>query len=1229
MKTAMEKRWSQFLAIFMSLLIITLPFYTADAFAVVTFGDVTATGADGVAGFRKAVDETRIKAVINSPSSQILPTFLEVINDTRGVSRNAPDVRRFSQCSTTNPYECTVTLPLSAVDDKDKYLLCINLANVEGRRDFPQSCAAARSAAMENGNQYSSFPSVLVDKQGPTVQRFVAEPSGVSSGMINLTATVLDSTGTPQRGCVGLKKITFYKTDGTSLGENTTSAPSVFDAPCQASVTQFHFSSDPLSNGASTKICAVPEDAFGNVLSSYRNREGAITPTPQNCINITKDNRPPTIENFTLKDVAGVNELAFVPNHNVDVQVSAMVTTHTHAIGTVNASVASLRGGVENVDLHCTEKIPDPRDEESTDHLYECTTTTNLNPDGDKTRTIGLKTVDAANNRAEASKTLTFQIDDVPPAVQQITSERVFNGASVLGPTNNTLVVTIAETGAGISNKTILINNQMPESCDQTEAGAYVCKKTAAPGSVATLSVAVRGKDLAGNDMESLTNKLPVDATPPEFVRAQIVSSSSSPVPVAGSGAILRLIVKENLAMSDDTGATRALAQIPFDADNPTVTRKADHCQPYVPPQTPIPSTPPPTPPPSSPDASLPPGAEPAAGGLTFDPGTGALVAVTGNPVQQDPNENLWQCDWEIPNLKLTNNLVVTFSKSLDLAGNTLVKGSSTAVETSELFMVYTDSLGRTREIAPQDWLGKIAQEGLAPVRYLIQSTMTSPIVDGRGAAVAPIGIWFTLHLTPEQLPEGQDIKPVSVDVTQCSGADYEAGFFAQEATKVMFSITNSKVALMRFNLRPGKIPEDKTKFVVTCEFAIMSQSGGHVSGITKTPVTFEIPVGNVKDVSDSIWDTIVQHTGGFGDLPGSNWYSGISSINKLMEYVDKLDKVVSVMLSICNLANALAALSTALHVLTSTLGVAFEGKAFLDPISRAITALYNGVDTVTEFFFDGLYGEVICNVLTCQLTPTGALLRSIGFKEPALDIDALLDDKMDDVKSDLSTNAELSIKDPRKRTALLQTAWGNPKSSLWLSYLTLCVPGILENLKKREAVECKYVSCLYNNVAQGMPKTTCEKVYNYETCKIETNEIAALIPFLHIHRQIAGAIKQLLTQPVTLFILAGAYTCKYTSSASASATASGLCGVLYVPFRLLKVVNDVKVIWDTIENFGESPDDACEDIIKQVKADPRYGETVERHRSGTGGTIPTREQPAQSSAPSLPPSTEEVSISD
>ncbi len=88
-----------------------------------------------------------------------------------------------------------------------------------------------------------------------------------------------------------------------------------------------------------------------------------------------------------------------------------------------------------------------------------------------------------------------------------------------------------------------------------------------------------------------------------------------------------------------------------------------------------------------------------------------------------------------------------------------------------------------------------------------------------------------------------------------------------------------------------------------------------------------------------------------------------------------------------------------------------------------------------------------------------------------------------------------------------------NPRDSIFLSALTLCVPGIIYNLEKYRQIECMYADCMQTYAAQGLPLTSCGEQKSYGTCKYVVGELFQFTPAALLDR-FAGLIKQALSSP-------------------------------------------------------------------------------------------------------------------
>ncbi len=96
-----------------------------------------------------------------------------------------------------------------------------------------------------------------------------------------------------------------------------------------------------------------------------------------------------------------------------------------------------------------------------------------------------------------------------------------------------------------------------------------------------------------------------------------------------------------------------------------------------------------------------------------------------------------------------------------------------------------------------------------------------------------------------------------------------------------------------------------------------------------------------------------------------------------------------------------------------------------------------------------------------------------------------------------------------------------NIRDNLILSTVTLCIPGILENVEEFNQIQCEEVVCTYTSISNGVPADHCSKQAAYRVCANVLGDIFAL-PGFNIVQFIDGfkqAVITYLTNPYVLFI--------------------------------------------------------------------------------------------------------------
>ncbi len=108
--------------------------------------------------------------------------------------------------------------------------------------------------------------------------------------------------------------------------------------------------------------------------------------------------------------------------------------------------------------------------------------------------------------------------------------------------------------------------------------------------------------------------------------------------------------------------------------------------------------------------------------------------------------------------------------------------------------------------------------------------------------------------------------------------------------------------------------------------------------------------------------------------------------------------------------------------------------------------------------------------------------------------------------KADTSTKAEIA-----STCSLVPPA--NPKDSLVMSVVTLCLPGVLEKAKQWKDIKCEEVVCSYEAVKNSLSPGFCAKEAGYKVCTYVVGEIFA-IPPMSIVESLKEKIASIIANP-------------------------------------------------------------------------------------------------------------------
>ncbi len=92
-----------------------------------------------------------------------------------------------------------------------------------------------------------------------------------------------------------------------------------------------------------------------------------------------------------------------------------------------------------------------------------------------------------------------------------------------------------------------------------------------------------------------------------------------------------------------------------------------------------------------------------------------------------------------------------------------------------------------------------------------------------------------------------------------------------------------------------------------------------------------------------------------------------------------------------------------------------------------------------------------------------------------------------------------------------------DPYKSIYLAYMSACLPAVVDLQERHRAVNCEYIRCLSEDVSAGYPISSCQSAKSYSTCKYYTGEIFELIPYTALQRRLGDKVKAILSNPASI----------------------------------------------------------------------------------------------------------------
>ncbi len=290
----------------------------------------------------------------------------------------------------------------------------------------------------------------------------------------------------------------------------------------------------------------------------------------------------------------------------------------------------------------------------------------------------------------------------------------------------------------------------------------------------------------------------------------------------------------------------------------------------------------------------------------------------------------------------------------------------------------------------------------------------------------------------------------------------------------------------------------DEEKLEMNCTLETRSRKGNTIMEAFEND-TFEFDIGLTEYPS---LPQVVKQQINESRQSGENWEKALQKTDKAVQLIDGL----------CDVNMVLQDVSGALTKSEATLGAACAAceaatLAICTPICESACQPVAKANDAMQGSSSVLWSTTTraCELLTCQPERWGAGWVS------------------DDLPGMQNLPASTDLSDSFR-----------PEDSLATSVATACLPGITQNLKEYQQIQCQYQNCLANDVLEyGMPVGQCEEARSRNQCRYLAGQVAMLFPWVNALQNIKDTVKEIITNPFAA-ISAGA---KIASAAACSST--------------------------------------------------------------------------------------------
>ncbi len=450
-----KEKHVQFIASFLIVLVLTIPFYTTSTYAAIN--TITVKGSGGIEGFAKSKDSLDFKVHV-SIGNETIKNDQVFLGSGIKFDKCSPSISSGSECDLRYPSNGTTSFESRPVP------FTVNLYKDDGTLDSSKSST------------------VVIDNKAPQFKLSLDQDKFSEQDEINLNFEATDfacNDPSCSNKCVGIKNVELYTLDGQF---EQTVAASNDSSGCKFA------SSVKIPNS----FALGQNSVFGKALDKFgqASAETSVTFKVVESIRIIS-------ESFAIK-AKGV-EIHTYSSKSKPVAVSVNVSGATLNPSTVEADLSALNPSLKTVKASCTSEKED---------LHLCKWSIDLKPNANSSKTVKINAREKSGTNVTETIAIDLTLDDKGPVVKSLSTSTTVNGTPYGRSTGNEVIATFdEETGLLPDESFLYVGNSKLKASSCTRESSWQCSwKNLAFSSATKISIKTDTKDIFGNAVTKETS---------------------------------------------------------------------------------------------------------------------------------------------------------------------------------------------------------------------------------------------------------------------------------------------------------------------------------------------------------------------------------------------------------------------------------------------------------------------------------------------------------------------------------------------------------------------------------------------------------------------------------------------------------------------------------------------------------------------------------------------------